>query len=156
MDAMQLDHTPQPESEALSIAQRIQQLAAQNLVKLMDHTGEALEALSHTPSAAPQAQAQAQLAAFQTAMNNLLTTLHTVDVHMKRQILGLKEAGIIVLDEPQAHKTASLNPNGVGAVGKLDAGWLNSRSAKVEREMEAELWAEARQFLQETKLPKME
>ena len=30
----------------------------------------------------------------------------------------------------------------------LDVGWLNSRSGKVGRDMEAELWAKARAFLE--------
>jgi hypothetical protein len=33
-------------------------------------------------------------------------------------------------------------------LGKLDIGWLNSRSGRVERDMEAELWEKARTFLE--------
>jgi Mediator complex protein len=35
-----------------------------------------------------------------------------------------------------------------GGMGKLDIGWLNSRSGRVERDMEAELWEKARTFLE--------
>jgi hypothetical protein len=35
-----------------------------------------------------------------------------------------------------------------GGMGKLDIGWLNSRSGRVERDMEAELWERARVFLE--------
>lgn len=42
----------------------------------------------------------------------------------------------------------SLEPNGVGNMGVLDVGWLNARSNKVERVMESELWAGARQHLE--------
>ena len=36
-----------------------------------------------------------------------------------------------------------------GGMGKLDIGWLNSRSGRVGRDMEAELWERARKFLEE-------
>jgi hypothetical protein len=36
-----------------------------------------------------------------------------------------------------------------GGMGKLDIGWLNSRSGKVGRDNEAELWAKARRFLED-------
>ena len=35
-----------------------------------------------------------------------------------------------------------------GGTGKLDIGWLNSRSGKVARDNEAELWRKARAFLE--------
>lgn len=35
-----------------------------------------------------------------------------------------------------------------GGMGKLDVGWLNSRSGKVASDMEAELWAKSRAFLE--------
>lgn len=39
----------------------------------------------------------------------------------------------------------------VSSLGKLDIGWLNSRSGRVGRDMEAELWEKARIFLEERK-----
>ncbi|KAL5606845.1 hypothetical protein BROUX41_003222 [Berkeleyomyces rouxiae] len=152
MDEMQVDNeAPEAPFAPFTIPERIQQLREidKELVKLMEHTGDAMASLGYTESANPAEQSRTQQAAFHQAMNELLRTLHTVDVHMKRQIMGLKEAGIIVLDEQQP-KT-SLKPNGMGAVGKLDAAWLKSRSDKVESDMEAELWAEARRFLEKAK-----
>lgn len=89
-------------------------------------------------------------------MDKFLSTLHAVDVRLKRQIFGLEEAGILTLDETKpSHKEAgggaqrpTLEPNGLGMVGNLDVGWLNSRSNQVEREMEAELWVKARTHLE--------
>lgn len=99
-------------------------------------------------------------------MNKFLSTLHSVDALLKRQILGLDEAGIISLprpgqdskdglkDRPSGGDDASaglkpaLEPDGLGKVGSLDVGWLNSRSNQVEREMEAELWTKARRHLE--------
>lgn len=97
-------------------------------------------------------------------MNKFLSTLHSVDALLKRQILGLDEAGIISLpnqenkengkdrsskeDDTTSSLKPALEPNGLGKVGNLDVGWLNSRSNQVEREMEAELWTKARRHLE--------
>lgn len=93
-------------------------------------------------------------------MGRFLTTLHAVDVRLKRQIFGLEEAGILTLDDggaraPKDNKDGAgaaqkptLEPNGLGMMGSLDVGWLNSRSNQVEREMEVELWTRARKTLE--------
>jgi hypothetical protein len=84
------------------------------IVKLMHHSADALTALTPEPpkistssgpgsetdpgpdTKAPSTSANSE--AFKSSMNSLLATLHAVDVQMKRQILGLEEAGIIVLE----------------------------------------------------------
>lgn len=102
-------------------------------------------------------------------MNAFMSTLHSVDVRLKRQIWGLEEAGVITLKSAAregaggangsaagggssaAGATAvktNLEPDGVGKVGGLDVGWLNARSSKVERDMEAELWTGMRKHLE--------
>lgn len=101
-------------------------------------------------------------------MNAFMSTLHSVDVRLKRQIWGLEEAGIITLKSARegadgsssnaagsggasAANTAiktNLEPDGVGKIGGLDVGWLNARSSKVERDMEAELWTGMRKHLE--------
>jgi hypothetical protein len=101
-------------------------------------------------------------------MNAFMSTLHSVDVRLKRQIWGLEEAGVITLKSSRdgsdgagngagsgnavlgggpAMKT-NLEPDGVGKIGGLDVGWLNARSSKVERDMEAELWTGMRKHLE--------
>lgn len=108
-----------------------------------------------------------------------------MDVHLKRQIWGLEEAGIISLKSSRDAAAAdsggpagagssaagaggaaaaatggsadaagsavktSLEPDAVGKIGGLDVGWLNARSNKVERDMEAELWTGMRKHLEE-------
>ena len=124
----------------------------------MAHTTKVLTALSHQPDT----PAAAQEHDFQAAMDDLLATLHSVDVHMKRQIWALEEAGIIRLAAPgdgaklpaaavdadaKLRPRPTLEPNGVGSIGNLDVGWLNSRNDKVERDMAAELWGRARRLL---------
>lgn len=98
-------------------------------------------------------------------MNAFIATLHSVDVRLKRQIWGLEEAGVITLkgsrEEKDENGTAGtaggrseagaktkLKPDGVGKIGGLDVGWLNARSSKVERDMEAELWTGMRKHLE--------
>ena len=39
-----------------------------------------------------------------------------------------------------------------GTLGNLDIGWLNSRSALVDRNMEREMWQQAKKFLEDIKV----
>ncbi|PKS11038.1 hypothetical protein jhhlp_002799 [Lomentospora prolificans] len=144
---MDTDDTFQP----FTLAERIQQLNEidKNISQIMVHTDTALTAL--TPSTQTPLSVQQQT--FKSSMDAFITTLHTIDVRMKRQIFGLEEAGIINLsndrsDASDQRQKASLNPTAVGTVGNLDVGWLNSRKNRVEREMEAELWRKGREFLE--------
>jgi hypothetical protein len=166
MDPMEDSTGPGPQ-DPMTIPERIHQLNQidKNIVLLMSHTAQALDSLTHKPSAdadSPTSPTAAQEESFRSAMDALLKTLHAVDVHMKRQIWALEEAGIVKLPErlSAAEKLtvdseakllarSSLEPNGVGAVGTLDVGWLNSRSTRNERDMEAELWGRARALLEE-------
>jgi hypothetical protein len=138
---------------------------SQDIVLLMTHITTALNSLTHNPQTSSTSNgteplsSESQIQNYESAMNSMLKTLHTVDVHMKRQIMALEEAKIIKLastadakitvdtDAKPLAKT-SLEPNGLGAIGGLDVGWLNSRNSRVERDMEAELWGRARELLE--------
>ncbi|KAM3509312.1 hypothetical protein MY10362_000647 [Beauveria mimosiformis] len=149
--------------EPFTIEENISQLNAidKTAVQLMGHAATALNSLT-TPSSASDSPAGYMAAeidapaaknAFTASTDAFLTALHDIDVRMKRQIMALEEAGIVDLNsasrsDPNAPARASLRPNGVGAVGNLDVGWLNSRSTKVERDMEAELWDKAKKLLE--------
>ncbi|PNY23386.1 Uncharacterized protein TCAP_06678 [Tolypocladium capitatum] len=156
-----------PVQQPFTVEENIHQLNAtdKSIVQLMNHAATALNALTTpatssianpSPDAAarkPALDPPAQMEAFRRATDSFLTTLHSVDVRMKRQVLALEEAGIVNLSNAPRQGTngavkASLQPNGVGTVGGLDVGWLNSRSTGVERGMEAELWQEALKFLE--------
>lgn len=146
------------------VEENIDQLNAigRSIAQLMSHTATALSALTTSATAEPSAEsstketldAPSQKEAFRSATDSFLTALHSIDVCMKRQVLALEEAGIVNLSNGARQgpsnvvAKASLKPNGVGTVGNLDVGWLNSRSSRVERDMEAELWQEARDFLE--------
>lgn len=65
--------------------------------------------------------------------------------------MGLEEANIII--EKKRREAPETGGSGKeqdleNGTGKLDIGWLNTRSAKVGRDNEAELWAKARKFLE--------
>ncbi|PHH75394.1 hypothetical protein CDD80_2401 [Ophiocordyceps camponoti-rufipedis] len=154
------DDAPAPAHQPFTIEENIQQLNAigQSIVQLMNHTSTALDALTapapsdDAPGPTPDPPAQKE--AFRSATDSFLTTLHSIDVRIKRQVLALEEAGIVDLSNaprqgPNGTSKASLKPNGVGTVGNLDVGWLNSRTWGVDRDMEAELWQEAREFLED-------
>ncbi|KAK5995944.1 hypothetical protein PT974_04363 [Cladobotryum mycophilum] len=144
--------------EPFTIEENIHQLNAidKSMVQLMQHAATALNALT-TPASSedtnPSVNPETQKEAFRSATDTFLNTLHSIDVRMKRQILALEEAGIVNLTNvPRQDKggtsKASLKPNGLGSVGNLDVGWLNSRGTKVERDMELELWGRARELLE--------
>ncbi|KAI1090770.1 mediator complex, subunit Med11 [Rostrohypoxylon terebratum] len=147
-------------------AERIQQLGEidRNIVSLLRSTAQAVQTLGKQGvqdgdvSMADDKEQQAQV--FRDSMNDFLRTLRTVNVGMKRQIWGLEEEGIISLDKESqnvgsdggevlvtSNRNAPLKPDGDGKIGGLDVGWLNTRSNKVERDMEADLWKEADEFL---------
>ncbi|OPB44978.1 hypothetical protein A0O28_0091160 [Trichoderma guizhouense] len=153
------DSQPQEPFVPFTLEENIHQLNSidRSIVQLMNHTATALGALTtpassdSNPSASVESTAQKD--AFREATDTFLDTLHSIDVRMKRQILALEEAGIVNLSSGprQGHNTTvkpSLKPNGMGAIGNLDVGWLNSRSTKVERDMELELWRRARELLE--------
>jgi hypothetical protein len=94
-----------------------------------------------------------QDANFKHQMNDFLRTLRSVNVRLKRQLWGLEEAGIVKSSDGAANDAPeeggkTMDPDGNGKIGPFDVGWLNSRSNKVERDMESGLWDQAEAFLQ--------
>jgi hypothetical protein len=147
--------------QPFTVQENIQQLNAidASIVQLMEHTATSLNALTTSLDTAasgspkPSVEPAAQKEAYRTATDSFLTTLHSIDVRMKRHVLALEEAGVVDLTPKKKtdineRAPPSLKPDGVGSVGGMDVGWLNSRSSKVERDMERELWEKARHFLE--------
>ena len=114
-----------------------------------------------------------QKEAFTTAASQYFSLLSAIDVRLRRQVYALEEAGIVSAEvaskEPQStlsvpgmpaasggSSTATTSSQGTkekssgsgSGLGNLDVGWLNSRNDKVGKEMEAELWAEARELVE--------
>ncbi|RDL40771.1 Uncharacterized protein BP5553_00750 [Venustampulla echinocandica] len=151
-----------PAFKPFTKAERIQQLndIDKSITQLLQSAGLALKTLTSAQSASRTSERRE---AFETASNAYLRALRTVDVGLKRQIYGLEEADIIPAEKTKAKGKQTDDGPAMGSaratvpteatvaeggMGKLDIGWLNSRSGRVERDMEAELWGKARGFVE--------
>ncbi|TAQ89086.1 hypothetical protein B7494_g2600 [Chlorociboria aeruginascens] len=157
-------------------AEHIKQLndIDKSVTQLLHSAGLAIQVLSVSKSTSDLSPAD-QREAFKAASNSYLKTLQSVDIRLRRQIYGLEEADIIPAEKAKGKKVdgqdsypgmevpksganvLSFGSNTAvpttaaaaeGGMGKLDIGWLNSRSGRVERHMEAELWAKSLKFLE--------
>ncbi|KAE8443770.1 hypothetical protein EG329_001364 [Mollisiaceae sp. DMI_Dod_QoI] len=158
------DQEQSSEFQSFTKAERIQQLndIDKSITQLLQSAGLALKTLSASQSDSAQSSSNRR-EAFEHASNSYLKTLQTVDVGLRRQIYGLEEANIIPAEKAKKGKdgqdgstmgglktAAAAEPSsGDSGMGKLDIGWLNSRSGRVGRDMEAELWEKAKGFLED-------
>lgn len=115
---------------------------------------------------------QEQKKDFTAATTKYFSLLSSIDVRLRRQIYALEEAEIIPAETaskdtqttqieslaipdfegapnmPSAKQTGTSKHTSKGTgQGNLDVGWLNSRNDNVGKEMEAELWAKAKAFV---------
>lgn len=157
-------------------AERIQQLndIDKSITALLHSAGLAMQTLGSSTANSSPPPLQNKREAFENISNTYLQTLQSVEVRLRRQIYGLEESDIIPGDKTKAKtgetqestsggmgalvtgqgaggKEETLITVGEGGMGKLDIGWLNTRSQSVDRNMEAELWARARTFLEDFK-----
>ncbi|ESZ96892.1 hypothetical protein SBOR_2686 [Sclerotinia borealis F-4128] len=154
-------------------AERIQQLndIDKSILQLVQTAGQTLKILTTSQESEETPSPPEKRHAFENASNSYLKTLQSVDVRLRRQILGLEEADIIPAEKIKsknkgkgaAEATEARRPavpgnmTGIkvddvaqeGGMGNLDIGFLNSRSGRVGRDMEAELWAKSRKFLED-------
>ena len=87
---------------------------------------------------------------FKAAVSDYFSTLSFVDVNLRRQIYALEEAGIINAEPPSKDADAAeTKESTIPRLGSLDVSWLNSRNDQVSKDMEAEIWTEARKFVDE-------
>ena len=134
----------------------------QNVVKLLRSAGLAVKALANqsSESSSDVSDINSKKEAFTSATAQYFSLLSSVDVNLRRQIYALEEANIIPADAAQKESAPapSLSVPGSqqtkekpaaesGGLGSLDVGWLNSRNDKVDKEMEAELWAKMHSLL---------
>ncbi|KAF7915952.1 uncharacterized protein EAE98_001459 [Botrytis deweyae] len=154
-------------------AERIQQLNEidKSILQLVQTAGQTLKILTAAQEPGESQSPQEKRQAFQDASNSYLKTLQSVDVRLRRQILGLEEADIIPAEKVKSKNKGKSVPEVVErrpavpgnmagnmptddivverGMGNLDIGFLNSRSGRVGRDMEAELWAKSRKFLED-------
>lgn len=95
---------------------------------------------------------------FKEATAQYFALLSSIDVRLRRQVYALEEAS--VLGPETNSRTGDATGTGVGggagtsagsgaAANPLDISWLNSRKDTVGKDKEAELWASARQFVEQ-------
>lgn len=120
---------------------------------VLKSASEAVKALtnSHDESSGPAPSVEDRKCAFNSAASDYFRSLSTVDVNLRRQIYALEEANIIPADTTRDAGSTEAGKDkvsqGPGAMGNLDVGWLNSRTDKVGKDMEAELWAQAHELV---------
>ncbi len=146
-----------------------------DVAKLLHSAGLAVKALTLNGQAATDDDSVPQSlenhkTAFTSASSQYFSLLSYIDVRLRRQIYALEEADIIFAERPARETlTVSTAPGSVGGIstavpptqtasgkanaaasglGNLDVGWLNSRNDAVGKDMEAELWAKAKTFIQ--------
>ncbi|KAI9849634.1 MAG: hypothetical protein M1837_002759 [Sclerophora amabilis] len=158
----------QPPAGTASSTDRIKQLnaidaditrllrCASNSVKILTNTSSSRSASPSSPSLS------ARQASFSESTDTYYTLLSSINTRLRRQVLALQEAGIVsagATSKEMATTAANgdkLDPGDKSAersaemgMGSLDIGWLNSRNDSVGNEMDADLWAKARAFLEE-------
>ncbi|KAL4782913.1 mediator complex protein-domain-containing protein [Aspergillus varians] len=141
--------------QAFTSADRIRQLSEidKDVAKLIHSAGLAIQALtdarSNDPSSADNSL-DSHKARFKEATSQYFALLSSIDVRLRRQVYALEEASILAPDS--SSRTGDLSGTATSAAGAsnpLDVSWLNSRKDTVGKEKEAELWAAAREFVQQ-------
>ncbi|KAL5332775.1 mediator complex protein-domain-containing protein [Aspergillus crustosus] len=141
--------------QTFTSADRIRQLNEidKDVAKLIHSAGLAIQALTNarpTESLSADNSLESHKARFKEATSQYFALLSSIDVRLRRQVYALEEAAILSPDS--SFRTGDLSGAGSGAAGAsnpLDVSWLNSRKDTVGKDKEAELWAAARQFVQQ-------
>ena len=93
-------------------------------------------------------------AQFKEATAQYFALLSSIDVRLRRQVYALEEASVLAPNPTSRTSDAtgtgagSTTGPGTGVSNPLDLSWLNSRKDTVGKDKEAELWSEARQFVE--------
>ncbi|MCJ1363173.1 hypothetical protein MMC16_002280 [Acarospora aff. strigata] len=172
---MGLQKTQDTNRHIHSSAERIEQLNGidKDIAKLLHSAGLAVKALTKSLEGTQEDDSlpgslENHKTAFTSAASQYFSLLSSIDVRLRRQIYALEEADIISAEgSVKESQTALAVPTSHGAtggagiavpssdkanaaasgLGSLDIGWLNSRNDTVGKEMEAELWAKANDFI---------
>ena len=131
----------------------------QDVAKLLRSAGLAIQSLTNTkpddPSVTTDGSLESRKAQFRQATNQYFALLSSVDVRLRRQVYALEEASVLAPDSSSRPSDALGTGAGgtvvssTGTPNALDISWLNSRKDTVGKDKEAELWAAARQFVEQ-------
>lgn len=144
----------------ISPSERIRDLMAidADVCKILQTAGEAMKILTNPDGSDFEHSKEA----FTSKTRDYTVTVQTVAARLRRQVYALQEANIIPAQRTKPQSAALAQQPGRpgqsaqqppmqitnGGLGNLDVGWLNSRSDVVGKQKEAELWAEARQHVE--------
>ena len=143
---------------------------------MLRSAGLAVKALTNPESSDTKVRStsiEQQKSSFATATSEYFSLLSSIDVRLRRQVYALEEAEIIPADVASKESQGGSNipaalaalgalssnatssqsskekvTTGGSGLGQLDVGWLNSQNDKVGKEMEAELWAQAKELVE--------
>ncbi|KAJ5654731.1 hypothetical protein N7490_001734 [Penicillium lividum] len=153
------DSTPK---HTFNSADRIRQLndVDEDVAKLIQSAGLAIQALTNAkPNSSSPAYGslESHKTQFKEATAQYFALLSSIDVRLRRQVYALEEASVLGPETSSRPGDATgTGANGAagtgagsGAANPLDISWLNSRKDTVGKDKEAELWASARQFVEQ-------
>ncbi|PLN77908.1 mediator complex protein-domain-containing protein [Aspergillus taichungensis] len=142
--------------QVFTSADRIRQLneVDKDVAKLIHSAGLAIQALTNARSGdAADRSLDAHKARFKEATAQYFALLSSIDVRLRRQAYALEEAAILPPELSDGGGVAGGAAGGAavaaGAANPLDISWLNSRKDTVGKDKEAELWAAAREFVEQ-------
>ncbi|KAK2737025.1 hypothetical protein FQN57_000474 [Myotisia sp. PD_48] len=138
-------------------AERIQQLNEidKDIAQILCSAGQAIQALTNSPlqslpegltADSSENNLELRKKAFKAASSQYFALLSSISVRLRRQVYALEEAGIIRPEPPGASKLGDAGAVSSG-INPLETSWLNTRKDSVEKDKEAELWAEASKFV---------
>ncbi|KAJ6144143.1 hypothetical protein N7470_008038 [Penicillium chermesinum] len=145
-----MENATQTSQGLLSSADRIRQLndIDQDVAKLIHSAGIAIQALTNArpEDSAHDGSLQSHKTQFKQATEQYFALLSSIDVRLRRQRPKLH---LRTGDTVGASGGAGAGPAAASgtAANPLDVSWLNSRKDTVGKDKEAELWAGARQFM---------
>lgn len=127
------------------------------MTKLIHSAGLAIQALTNTkPDSAPESSndsLESHKTQFRDATSQYFSLLSSIDVRLRRQVYALEEASLLVpestLQIGDTTGTSGAAAAVAAAANPLDISWLNSRKDTVGKDKEAELWAAARQYVEQ-------
>lgn len=126
----------------------------QDVAKLINSAGLAIQALTNAKSDDPTSTAintslDTHKTNFKEATSQYFALLSSIDVRLRRQVYALEEASILAPESASRTGDTAAGGGAAGAANPLDISWLNSRKDTVGKEKEAELWASAREFMEQ-------
>ncbi|KAE8353028.1 mediator complex protein-domain-containing protein [Aspergillus coremiiformis] len=141
-------------------ADRIRQLneVDKDVARLIHSAGLAIQALTNARSGDSPGDnsLDSHKARFNEATSQYFALLSSIDVRLRRQVYALEEASILAPDSTsRTGDLPGVSAGVAGAANPLDVSWLNSRKDTVGKDKEAELWAAAREFVEQISNPEV-